>query len=260
LVPWRNHTLVGVWHRVHEGHPDRLEVEGAELQSFVDEINWAYPPADLTTSDISFVNAGLVLFGENEPGAEDLSYGKRSRIVDHSKVHGIEGLITVIGVRSTTARGVAERAVRLACRRLGLAAGPAGTHAVPLFGGDIGPFRDELDGARARYRELPEESIPRLIRNHGSEHQRVLAYADQDPELAETLDGSAVLKAQCISAVRDEMALKLTDVVFRRTELGSAGNPGRRALEQCAELVAAELDWSEERTAAEIEDVQAVFP
>jgi len=260
LVPWRDQTLVGVWHRVHEGDPDRLEVDEAELQSFVDEINWAYPPVDLTTSDVSFVNAGLVLFGENEPGAEDLSYGKRSRIVDHAKVHGIEGLITVIGVRATTARGVAERAVRLACRRLGRAAGRAGTHVVPLFGGDIGAFREELDDARTRYGELHAETIPGLVRNHGSEHKRVLAYMDQNPGWSETLDGSAVLKAQVVTAVRDEMARKLADVVFRRTELGSGGDPGRPAIEQCAQLVAAELEWNEERTAAEIEEVQSVFP
>jgi glycerol-3-phosphate dehydrogenase len=260
LVPWRDHTLVGVWHRVYEGDPDHLEVDEAELQSFVDEMNWAYPPADLTTSDVSFVNAGLVLFGENEPGAQDLSYGKRSRIIDHAKVHGIEGLITVVGVRATTARGVAERAVRLVCRRLGCTAGSSRTHVVPIFGGAIGAFQEALRGARSRYPELPAETIPGLIRNHGSEHKRVLALVDQNPAWSEAVDGSAVLKAQVVSAVRDEMALKLADVVFRRTELGSGGDPGRSAIEQCAQLVAAELDWSEERTAAEIAEVQAVFP
>ena len=57
-----------------------------EIQSFIDEINWAYPPADLTVADVSMVNSGLVLFGDNETGSRHLSYGKRSRVVDHAKI------------------------------------------------------------------------------------------------------------------------------------------------------------------------------
>lgn len=260
MVPWRDHTLVGVWHQVFDGDPDRLAVDESELQTFIDEINWAYPAADLTLADVSFVNAGLVLFGKNTPGARDLSYGKRSRIVDHAKRHGIEGLISVIGVRATTARGVADRAVRMTCRQLGRAAGAAGTDVVPLVGGNMATFREELASARARYADVPAEAIPGLIRNHGSEHERVLAHAVDSPDWSRPLHGTTVLKAQVVNAVRDESARKLGDVVFRRTELGSGGDPGDAAIRECARLLSKELAWTDARTAAEIDEVRAVFP
>jgi glycerol-3-phosphate dehydrogenase len=69
-----------------------------------------------------------------------------------------------------------------------------------------------------------------------------------------------VIKAEVIHAVREEMAHKLGDVVFRRTDLGTGGHPGATALQGCAELVAAELGWSKERIQQELAEVEARFP
>ena len=55
------------------------------------------------------------------------------------------------------------------------------------------------------------------------------------------------------------MAEKLRDVIFRRTELGTAGNPGDACLKVCAEIMAAELGWDKERTHRELEEARAVF-
>jgi glycerol-3-phosphate dehydrogenase len=56
-----------------------------------------------------------------------------------------------------------------------------------------------------------------------------------------------------------EMAQKLADVVFRRTELGSAGHPGKEALQACAETMSAELGWSAPRTRQELQEVENIF-
>ena len=89
LVPWRNFTLVGVWHVVWDRHPDEVTVTAQELESFIDEINEAYPSLNLTLGDVRLWNAGLVPFGINEPGAINLSYGKKSNLIDHQKTQGI---------------------------------------------------------------------------------------------------------------------------------------------------------------------------
>lgn len=60
-------------------------------------------------------------------------------------------------------------------------------------------------------------------------------------------------------AVRDEMAQRLGDVVFRRTTLGAEGHPGAEALERCADLIAAELGWSPARRQAELADTESEF-
>ena len=261
LVPWRDHTLVGVWHEVHEGHPDQINVTERELAEFVREINLAYPPISLTLQDVTQYNAGLVLFGENRPGAHDLSYGKRSRIVDHGKAHGVDGLITVIGVRSTTARGVAEKAVHLACQKLGRKPRRSESERTPIYGGSIESFRDFRQSAlAARPEAIPAEVIDSLVQNHGSAYANLLKYGRAHPDLLDTVGASKVLRAEVVHAVREEMAVKLSDVVFRRTDLGSAGDPGNDAIAICAQLMAAELGWARERLDAEVEEVAALFP
>jgi glycerol-3-phosphate dehydrogenase len=55
------------------------------------------------------------------------------------------------------------------------------------------------------------------------------------------------------------MALKLSDVVLRRTDLGSGENPGGDALNETAELMGKELGWDKSRIKREIEETNAVY-
>jgi glycerol-3-phosphate dehydrogenase len=140
LVPWRGCTLVGVWHKVHEGEPAAAQVSEADLRGFLAEINQACPQLDIRRDEVVLTQCGLVLFGENRPGAKDLSYGKRSLLVDHEREAGLKGLVTLIGVRYTTARVEADTAVQLICRKLGRAIPRSATASTPLVGGDIERF------------------------------------------------------------------------------------------------------------------------
>jgi glycerol-3-phosphate dehydrogenase len=54
---------------------------------------------------------------------------------------------------------------------------------------------------------------------------------------------------------RWEMAQKLSDVVLRRTELGAAGPPAVATLRRCAQVMAAELGWTQARIEREIDEV-----
>lgn len=259
VVPWRDYTLVGVWHVVWDKSPDRVDVPDDDLQGFLDEINAAMPSLGLQLDDVALWNAGCVLFGENTTGARNLSYGKRSWIVDHSRTDRLEGLITVIGVRYTTARGVAERAVDLACCKAGLRPQASATEKTPVFGGDYDLFDDLFRGAAAAHASLAERDLTALLRNYGSRYGDVLRYAGDDPSLYETLPGATTLKAEIVHAIRDEAALKLSDVVFRRTELATGEYPGDAALDWCAERMALELDWCETRQREEVAAVRGRF-
>ena len=55
------------------------------------------------------------------------------------------------------------------------------------------------------------------------------------------------------------MALKLSDVVFRRTDLGTAGCPPRSHLEGAALLMGGELGWSAETREREIREVMGTY-
>jgi glycerol-3-phosphate dehydrogenase len=243
LVPWRDSTLVGVWHVVHEGDADSFEVRREELEAFVDEVNGAYPAAELSVDEVSVANAGLVLFGDHQSSEEHLSYGKRSLVIDHAVTADVEGLLTVIGVRYTTARGVAERAVDGVEARIRGRTTQAATASTPLPGGDIDGMEAFTEGAIDRLgEELDRETVIRLVRNYGTEIDRV-AGANGG-----RIGGTPYLRGEVLHAVRNEMACTLSDVVFRRTDLATAGPPSREVLAEVAELTATELGWSRERT------------
>ena len=131
----------------------------------------------------------------------------------------------------------------------------------PIHGGRIEQFDEFLCRAmEQRPPALSFEVMHSLLHNHGSEYKEVLKYIDEDPGWAETVGASTVIKAEVIHAIRDEMAQKLGDVVFRRTELGTGGYPGEVALKACADVMASELRWDEGRVEKETGEVRALFP
>jgi glycerol-3-phosphate dehydrogenase len=69
-----------------------------------------------------------------------------------------------------------------------------------------------------------------------------------------------VLRAEIDYAVREASAVRLADVVLRRTPLGSTGHPGKAALARAAETMAAPLGWTPEQIAQEIALVEKRYP
>jgi glycerol-3-phosphate dehydrogenase len=209
---------------------------------------------------VEVVNTWLILFAENRKESSKISFGKRSILIDHGRKHKIDGLITLIGVRATTARGMAENAVDLVFRKLGRKPPGSKTETTPIFGGRIDNFDGYLEQARKlRPLGLENEVLEQLIHNYGCEYPRVLKYVDERPELDRRVGGTTVLKAEIVHAVREEMAEKLADVVFRRTDLGTGCHPGEEAIVECARLMASESGWDEDRAAKEIGEVRKHF-
>jgi glycerol-3-phosphate dehydrogenase len=193
LVPWRDRSIVGTAYDPPTATPD------VPLSRFVEEARRAFPWAGLERGDVSLVHRGRV---PARPGGGALEM--RSRVVDHETEDGIPGLVSMRGVKLTTARAEAEKAVDLIFRRLGRAAPRCRTattllsEARPLQGGVADQIR---------------------------------------------------------RAVREEMAIHLTDVVLRRTDIGTAGPPDEAALDTAARVTASALGWDEGRARAESETV-----
>jgi glycerol-3-phosphate dehydrogenase len=252
-VPWRDVTLIGVWHRSFADRPDTARVEEGDLQRWLAEMNASLPSLGLRRDEVCYACCGLVPFGSESPGGE-LSFGKESRFIDHRRTHGVAGLVTLIGIRFTTARGDAATALDLLMQQWhGSAPARAATERIALAGGDVSDFealrRRALLGKPAT---LSKRSLEALLCNHGDEFSSVLALA-ADPAEAGVLGDSSTLVAEVTHAVREEMAVRLEDVVLRRTDLGSAAHPGARALEQAAHRMQSLLGWSDERWRQELD-------
>lgn len=120
LVPWQDRSIVGTSYEPADQPPsDPLEFLAAAARAF--------PWAGIGRSDLALVHEGLV---PGEAGAHGL--WTRSRIVDHERTDGRGGLLTLLGVKYTTARALAEAAVDLAARRLGRPTAACRTAETPL--------------------------------------------------------------------------------------------------------------------------------
>jgi glycerol-3-phosphate dehydrogenase len=258
VVPWRNRMLIGVWHRLFAERPDTAKVEESEIAAWMAEMNASYPALRLKREDVIYANCGLVPFGDSTTATGELSFGKESRYIDHRE-HGVAGLVTVIGIRYTTARGDAARALDLLLRQMPRPPGQAPTSKTPLVGGRITNFADLQLRAR---REVPQYiSSPTLeawLRNHGSEYA-LLAELAASPDEARLLGNSATAMAEVTHAVRAEMAVHLEDVVLRRTDLGGGSHPGPLAILQAAQRMQQLLGWTEQRLHEEISLTEAVL-
>ena len=68
-----------------------------------------------------------------------------------------------------------------------------------------------------------------------------------------------LIAAETRYAVQIEMAQALPDVIFRRTELGTAGPPDEATLQNCAQVMGAELGWDQAQIQLEIEQTKQRF-
>jgi glycerol-3-phosphate dehydrogenase len=150
----------------------------------------------------------LPLKGGSERGRPD-ALAERPRIADHGH-QGVRHLLSVEGVKYTTARRVAEQAVDRVFASLDRPSPPCRT---------------------------AELRLP------GAGDRTVL-------ELGGMPDGSEIVRA-----VREEMAMTLADVVFRRTAIGAIPGPSRAAVESAARVAGSELGWDSLRHEAEIDAV-----
>jgi len=261
ITPWQSFSLIGTTHASYSGTPDDFKVTEEDIQDFIHEVNEAYPAASLKREDVPFAYGGLLPMNGKEDDTGSVRLLKQYRISDHKKDDGVDGLISVVGVKYTTARDVAQRVIDLVFKKLGKIAPEPRTAETAVYGGEIEHFEEFLaQETNGRPYQISERVMENLVYTYGSAYPEVLQYLKEDPRWGETLtETSPVIKAEVLHGVRKEMALKLTDVILRRTTLSLAGHPGDECLRTCAAIMSSELGWSQERTNREVEEGRTVF-
>jgi len=259
FVPWRDCTIIGTNHLPYNGDPNGYRIKEAEIQQFLNTVNQAHPAANIRRQDISFFHGGLLPMVGTTPHTGEVRLLRKYGIYDHLREEDIDGLITVVGVKYTTHRDVASKTIDLVFRKLGMAPPRCMTDKTPVYGGEIAQFEDYLKDANNKS-GLNEKVMNHLVRNYGSRHTDILSHGKKDSAKMKTVAGSEeILKAEIIHSVQKEMALKLSDVVLRRTDLGSKGFPGDSCLREVAEIMATELHWDEVKINKEIQDIKTIY-
>ncbi|HEV3218073.1 MAG TPA: FAD-dependent oxidoreductase [Vicinamibacterales bacterium] len=189
LLPWQGRSLVGTSESAREHAPDDRGADSGEVASFLAEVNEAFRGLDLDASEVTLVHRGIVPAAKRDRRLTLLGH---SQIIDHAQ-DGLPGVMSIVGVKYTTARAVAQQAVDLilkklrrpavACRTAELELPTAGIEDAPA--GD--PMRRAIDVEMAQ--TLADVVIRRtgvgaagypgdeLVARYGSSMQQILGWS-----------------------------------------------------------------------------------
>jgi glycerol-3-phosphate dehydrogenase len=256
LVPWRNRAIFGTWESARPCTAGQAVPTEAEIGAFINEINEAFPSLALERGDVTLVHYGAV---PAVVANGRIALQGHEQVRDHAE-QGIDGIVSVAGVKYTTARAVAEHVTDTVVTKLQRPAAPCRTAVTPLPGGDLLDIAAELATARREHRDLSSSTMSHLMAAYGSRYRHVLELAAGRTEWRATVtEESSVIGAELVWAVRHEMALTLNDAVVRRTPLGALGYPGDAAAQRAAAILGAELGWSDEQRGREVATLRAFY-
>jgi glycerol-3-phosphate dehydrogenase len=239
VVPWGDLTYIGTTDTDYEGPLDDPVCTPDDVRYLLDAMN-ASLAEPLRESDVVGTWAGLRPL---------LAAAASERTADLSRRHAVarsaSGMVTVTGGKLTTYRAMAADAVDDVVEDLGRG-GRSRTKRLPLLGG-------------RGYERPPSAAEPsrheHLAGRYGTLADDVRALVERDPSLGERLvPGLPYLRAEAVYAARMEMARTVDDVLSRRTRARLlARDASARAAEDVGALLAAELGWSDDERAAQVD-------
>jgi glycerol-3-phosphate dehydrogenase len=248
--------LIGTSESAASYGPDDRGVDEQELAGFIGEVNATFPHLNLRNDEVTMVHRGIVPAVQRNGR---LTLQGEAQILDHSR-DGVQGLVTMVSVKYTTARLLAERAVDVVIGKLARPTVASRTSSVPLPGVPEEGSDLVADLLRDHGSWLESSVAQHLVATHGTGSVAVVALAAQDPTLRSRVAAAVpVLHAEIVHAARHEMACTLVDIVTRRTMLGTSGHPGKAIATTCAEILAREWRWNAARVAAEIDALRTFY-
>ena len=114
LLPWQGRTLVGTSESADEHAADDQAARANEVAAFLAEVNDTFGGLHLGANEVTLVHRGVVPAARRDGRLGLLGH---SQIIDHAG-DGVKGVLSLVGVKYTTARAVAERTVDLVLKKL----------------------------------------------------------------------------------------------------------------------------------------------
>lgn len=247
FAPWKDTTIIGTTYSYYGSNRDELALTKDDIQEIIDEVNTIYPLADLTRDDVIFAHAGLMPAHRPESGVREGTpqLVKHSRIIDHGEQEDIQGLLSIEGVKYTTAPAVARDVEALLRKKKFIGSDDSTSPAGKVYT----PREQQLFD---RY----SDKYPHIEENYGGDCVKVFDIIAREGGGGNFLrTRPPLIKAEILYCVREEMAVKLSDLVLRRTDCGTTGCPSREELVTVGSIMAAELGWDEERLNREIDQL-----
>jgi glycerol-3-phosphate dehydrogenase len=207
-VPCEGTILLGTTEQEYCGDPSGVAAEPEDVAYLLGMADQFLCPEMLRAERVVSAFAGLRVLPRGEEATLNASR-------DHLLRVGPGGMVSVAGGKLTTHRPIALDALRhlpnrVRPRRLSLSDTPLPGASLVR---DLGP-----------YTRLDTSTVDHLLHLYGSETGKLLGYSLENENALERItSGAPDLWAQVYHAIREEWAVTVEDVIYRRTTLGLRG-------------------------------------
>ncbi len=244
-IPWGDRVYVGTTDVDQEGDPSRPSCVRSEADYLFDVLHRYFPDIHLGPKDVLGAWSGI------RPLAYDAGEQEASRVSREHRILEVEqGLVVLVGGKLTTYRLMAAELLDLVCRLAEFSGAGHTRTQHRLLPGAVG--LDDAGGIDGLVGALADEgldvsSAEMAVKNYGVAARQVVEH-----NRTRLLPGRPELLSQVDWAVEQEFAVRLADVLLRRTSLGLRdARLSLQAMDTVAARMAELLGWDEERIAEE---------
>jgi glycerol-3-phosphate dehydrogenase len=256
IMPWRGHSLIGTTDKEYSGNPDDYKVSKESLYEVVKSVNENFGKK-ISRSDIKYAYGGLRSLVDDKT-KNSYRASRKYKVYDNA-IDGIEGMITVEGGKFTTSRNLAIEVLKLVSKKLKKPLSDSVTKNFYLSGCEIKDMKQFMITQHLNYTDFNRLTIEYVSRNYGSDSDVIFKIARDNSRFAEVISHDGEILAEIVYAIKYENAKTLTDIMLRRTGIGTLGNPGKDIIEKIIKLAAEMLNWDKKRIEVENESVKRVY-
>lgn len=256
IMPWRGHSLIGTTDKEYDGNPDDYKVSKESLHEVVKAVNENFGKK-ISSSDIRYAYGGLRSLVDSQI-KNSYQASRKYKVYDNA-VDGIEGMITVEGGKFTTSRNLAIEVLKLISRKLKKPLSDSVTEIFYLSGCGIKDMKQFMISQHLNYSDFSRQTIEYVSRNYGTDSEFVFKIARDDTRFKEVISQDGEISAEIVYAIKYENAKTLTDIMLRRTGIGTLGNPGKNIIEKITHIAAEMLNWDQKRIEEENASMKRVY-
>lgn len=253
-IPREGKAYVGTTDTFYNTDPIRPDVTAEDRAYLLEAIRFMFPEVNVGEADIESSWSGVrpLIY---EDGKDPSEISRKDEIWEAES-----GLLTIAGGKLTGYRKMAETIVDLVTKRLkeekGIMYSASETKHLPISGGDVGGSANfkafvKTKTAVGVSKGFTEEEAAKIVHMYGSNAEKVFAYKKESPL-------PAVLNAQLLYAIEEEMAYTPADFFIRRTgallfDVETVLTYKQPVIDQLAE----HFNWSAEEKAAHTAELEA---
>ncbi|HEY7349101.1 MAG TPA: glycerol-3-phosphate dehydrogenase/oxidase [Ktedonobacterales bacterium] len=238
VIPWEGRAIIGTTD-TGAGDLDHPTTSQEDIEYLIRHVN-RYLDVHLTQDDVVSTFAGYRPLVRSRDKTQGKNLSRTHAILEHPN-----GLISIVGGKLTTWRRMGQDTVDHLARRDHLPIRHPTEHLLLLGAERWSEAAEELS-RRARALGLGADIVEHLGLYYGGEALAVLDLIDHDASLARRIvPDLPYIRAEAPYACRAEMALKLEDMMERRTRLAIEDRQrGADVAGDVAKLMALQLGWS----------------